>query len=287
MATSREEEVPPDDEVFALRGVSLRRQGRVLLSEIDWTVRDGERWVVLGPNGAGKTTLVRILSTYARASDGTVRVLRGRIGRTNVHELRRMIGYLSPSLVAMVPDELTPRQIVNAAQAGALLPWYVDPASLSDQRTDEALALVDMLGVPDRPFSTFSSGEQLRIQVARALVNQPRALLLDEPMASLDIGGRESVRSALTRISAGGIRAIVLVVHRVEDIPRGFTHALLLREGRVVAAGPLDDVLRDEPLSACFGLPLTISRVGDRVTAELAEDGQPVDPSRSQSIASR
>ena len=287
MPTSREEEAPADDEVFALRGVSLRRQGRELLSDIDWTVRAGERWVVLGPNGAGKTTLVRILSTYARASDGTVRVLRGRIGRTNVHDLRRAIGYLSPSLVAMVPDELTPRQIVNAAQAGALLPWYLDQAALSDERTDEALALVDMSGVPDRAFSTFSSGEQLRVQIARALVNRPQVLLLDEPMASLDIGGRESVRAALSRIAGGGIRAIVLVVHRIEDIPRGFTHGLLLRNGRIVAAGSLDDVLRDEPLSACFGLRLAVSRVGDRLTAELADDGQPVEPSRSQSIASR
>ncbi len=187
----------------------------------------------------------------------------------------------------MVPEELTPRQIVNAAQAGALLPWYLDPATLSDERTDEALALVDMADVEDRAFSTFSSGEQLRIQVARSLVNQPRALLLDEPMASLDIGGRESVRSALTRIAAGRTRAIVLVVHRIEDIPRGFTHGLLLRDGRIVAAGALDDVLRDEPLSACFGIPLAVSRVGDRLIAELAGDGQPAYPARSQSIASR
>ena len=287
MATSRGEEAPPDDEVFALRGVTLRRQGRELLSDIDWTVRAGERWVVLGPNGAGKTTLVRILSTYTRASDGAVRVLRGQIGRTNVHDLRRAIGYLSPSLAAMVPEELTPRQIVNAAQAGALLPWYLDQAALSDDRTTEALALVDMAEVDDRAFSTFSSGEQLRIQVARSLVNQPQALLLDEPMASLDIGGREAVRSALTRIAAGGIRAIVLVVHRIEDIPTGFTHGLLLREGRIVATGPLEGVLRDEPLSACFGVPLTVSRVGGRLTAELAGDDQPEGRSRSQSIASR
>jgi iron complex transport system ATP-binding protein len=287
MPPSPGEEAPPDDEVFALRGVSLRRAGRSLLAEIDWTVRAGERWVVLGPNGAGKTTLVRILSTYARASDGTVRVLRGRIGRTNVHDLRRSIGYLSPSLVAMVPQELTPRQIVNAAQAGALLPWYLDQAAFSESRTNEALSLVDMADVEDRAFSTFSSGEQLRIQVARSLVNQPHALLLDEPMASLDIGGRESVRSALARIAAGGIRAIVLVVHRIEDIPRGFTHGLLLREGRIVAAGELDDVLRDEPISACFGIALAVSRIGDRLTAELVEAGQPVGRSSSQSIASR
>ena len=144
-----------------------------------------------------------------------------------------------------------------------------------------------MAEMGDRPFSTFSSGEQLRIQVARSLVNAPQALLLDEPMASLDIGGRESVRSALTRIASGGTRAIVLVVHRIEDIPRGFTHGLLLREGRVVAAGPLDEVLRDGPLSACFGVPLTVSGVAGRLTAELVEDAQPGVPPRSQSIASR
>ena len=234
---------------------------------IDWTVRAGERWVVLGPNGAGKTTLVRILSTYLVPSSGSVEVLGSRIGRTNVADLRPRIGYLSPALAHEIPERLTPRQIVDAAQAGAIFPWYVEPERMDRERTDFALAQVGMADVLERPFATFSSGEQLRIQLARALVADPAALLLDEPMASLDIGGRETLVSTLTRVSAGPIGAVVVVLHRVEDIPPGFTHALLLRDGRLRAAGPIDDVLADGPMSDAFGTSLRIRRVGDRFTS--------------------
>lgn len=260
MAASGPEGAP----VFAVSGVSLRRQGRDLLSGIDWTVRAGERWVVLGPNGAGKTTLVRVLSTYVRASAGRVEVLGRRIGRTPVEELRPRIGYLSPSLAAMVPPELTPRQLVDAAQAGAVVPWYVDRARISSERTASALAQVGLASVPERPYATFSSGEQLRIQLARALVTDPAALLLDEPMASLDIGGRETLVATLASVAAGPIPAMVVVLHRLDDIPPGFTHTLLLRGGRTVAAGPIDEVLADEPLTDTFGTPLRVRRSGGR-----------------------
>jgi iron complex transport system ATP-binding protein len=250
--------------VFELRDVSLRREGRVILDGVRWTIGDGERWVVLGPNGAGKTTLVRILSTYMIASAGTVDVLGRRIGRTDVAELRPHIGYLSPAIAHEIPETLTPRQIVDAAQAGALVPWYVDPSLVSRRRTDDALAAAGMADVPDRPFATFSSGEQLRIQLARALVTDLRALLLDEPMASLDIGGREALITTLSRIAAGSIGAVVVVLHRLEDVPPGFTHALLVRDGRAVAAGPLGDVLADGPISSCFGMTLEVGRSGNR-----------------------
>jgi len=254
------------DPTFGLAGVSLRRDGRPILDGIDWTIRDGERWVVLGPNGAGKTTLVRILSTYLIASAGVVTVLGRRIGRTNVQELRRQVGYLSPALAHEIPEQLTPRQVVDAAQAGAIFPWYVEPSLMSRARTDAALDHAGMADAPERPFGTFSSGEQLRIQLARALVTDPRALLLDEPMASLDIGGREALVATLSRIAAGPIGAVGVVLHRVEDIPPGFTHALLVRDGRVLAAGPLDDVVADGPMSACFGTPLRVRSVGERLT---------------------
>ena len=234
---------------------------------IDWTIRAGERWVVLGPNGAGKTTLVRILSTYLVPSSGSVEVLGSRIGRTNVADLRPRIGYLSPALAHEIPEQLTPRQIVDAAQAGAIFPWYVEPERMDRERTDFALAQVGMGVGLDRPFGTFSSGEQLRIQLARALVTDPAALLLDEPMASLDVGGRETLLSTLARVSAGPIGAVVVVLHRVEDIPPGFTHALLLRDGRLRAAGPIDDVLADGPMSDAFGTSLRIRHVGDRFTS--------------------
>jgi len=257
----------PPARVFELSGVSVRRDRRPILDRIDWTVSADERWVVLGPNGAGKTTLVRILSTYLMASSGTVDVLGGRIGSTNVAQLRARIGYLSPSLAHMIPETLTPRQIVDAAQAGAVVPWYVDRTALDRSRTDDALAAAGMADAPERPFTTFSSGEQLRIQLARALVTAPQALLLDEPMASLDIGGRETLVRTLADIAAGPIGAVVVVLHRLEDIPPGFTHALLLREGRVTAFGPIDEVLTDEPMSACFGTALAVHRRGDRWAA--------------------
>lgn len=253
--------------VFELRGVELRRGGHRILAGIDWSIRPGERWVVLGPNGAGKTTLVRILSTYLVASAGTVDVLGVRIGRTDVAELRPRIGYLSPSLAHQIPEQLTPRQVVDAAQAGAIFPWYVDPGLIDRRHTDAALEQAGMAWAPERPFSTFSSGEQLRIQLARALVTDPAVLLLDEPMASLDVGGREALISALSGIAAGGIPTVVAVLHRIEDIPAGFTHALLVREGRIRAAGPIDGVLTDALLSDCFGLPLRVERLPGRTIA--------------------
>ena len=250
--------------VFELRDVILRRGGRPILEGIDWTVREGERWVVLGPNGAGKTTLVRILSTYLVASSGHVEVLGKRVGRTNLQALRPSIGYLSPALAHEIPEELTPRQIVDAAQAGALFPWYDAPERMNRPRTDAALEQVGMGEASERPFASFSSGEQLRIQLARALVTEPVALLLDEPMASLDIGGRETLVTTLSRVAAGPIAAIVVVLHRLEDIASGFTHALLVRDGRILDAGPIDAVLTDAGLSECFGTPLRVARGGER-----------------------
>jgi iron complex transport system ATP-binding protein len=246
--------------LFELRGVSLRRGGHTILEGVDWTIRSGERWAVLGPNGAGKTTLARLLATYLVPSSGAATVLGARIGRTDVAVLRRRLGFLSPALAQRIPPNLTPRQVVGAAQAGAFIPWYLDPNELSAARTEAALGRVGLAGVPERPLSTFSSGEALRIGLARALVAEPRALVLDEPMASLDLAGRASLLATLGDLATGPIEAIVVVVHRLEDIPAGFTHAALVRDGGLVGTGPIGEVVRDEPMSACFGTPLRVGR---------------------------
>jgi iron complex transport system ATP-binding protein len=263
--------------IFGLSGVSLRRDGRDILCDVDWTILAGERWVVLGPNGSGKTSLVEILATYLRASSGSVSVLGHELRRTNVHDLRPSIGYLSAALLPLVPDGLTAGQIVDAAQAGALLPWYVDAARVDPGRTNHALAAAGVHDLRDRRYGQLSSGEQLRVQVARALVGTPAALLLDEPTANLDIGGRETLIATLGAIASGPIQAMVLVIHRLEDIPAGFTHALLLREGRVIGTGPISDVLIDEAVSACFGTRIVVPPQLRSVASS----------SSSQSIASR
>ncbi len=258
-----------------------------MLCEIDWAVRDGERWVVLGPNGSGKTSLMQVLSTYLRPSAGTLSVLGRPLAGTAVHDLRRQMGYLSPALPAMIPARLTVREIVDSAQHGAVIPWYLDASGIDPTRTGEALTAAGVAAFGDRRYGELSSGEQLRVQLARALVNHPRALLLDEPTANLDIGGRETLISSLERIASTAIGAMVLVVHRLEDIPPGFTHALLLRAGRVVASGPIEGVLTDDALSACFETRLTVSRSGRRFGATVAHRRQPDADSSSQSIASR
>jgi iron complex transport system ATP-binding protein len=263
--------------VFRLAGVSLRRDARHVLCDIDWTIEDGERWVVLGPNGSGKSSLVEILSTYLRASDGSVTVLGRDLRGTNVHDLRERIGYLSAALLPLLPEGLTVGQIVDAAQVGALMPWYVDGARIDPSRTDEALGAAGIRALQSRRYGQLSSGEQLRVQLARALVGQPSALLLDEPTANLDIGGRASLIDALGAVARGPMAAMVLVIHRLEDIPPGFTHALLLREGRVLASGPLSEALSDEAVSACFGTPIVVRAQRESAPA----------PSSSQSIASR
>ena len=259
------------DALFALDGVEVRRGGRTILAGVDWTIRAGERWVVLGPNGAGKTTIARLLATYLVPSSGTATVLGERIGRTEVARLRRRLGFLSPALAERIPAQLTPRQVVGSAQAGAFIPWYLDPREVSAERTEAALGRVGLADVPERPMSTFSSGEALRIGLARALVAEPRALVLDEPMASLDLAGRASLLATLAGLAGSRIEAIVVVLHRLEDIPHGFTHAALVRGGRIHHAGPIVEVLRDAPMTACFGTPLRVRGTADGGwTAEVA-----------------
>ena len=254
--------------VLDLEDVSLVRDGRALLDHVSWTVRAGERWVVLGRNGCGKTTLMRIASLYLHPSSGTVAVLGQTLGRTDVRTLRTRVGVASAAFADKLRPDLPARDVVMTAKHAALEPWWHTYDDADRARADELLDRMGVGATAPRAFGTLSSGERQRVQLARTLMTDPGLLLLDEPTAGLDLGGREEFVAAMGDLAADPASPpIVLVTHHVEEIPRAFTHALLLRAARVQLAGPLDEVIDEESLSACFGLPLVLSRDAGRWSA--------------------
>ncbi|MGK5738744.1 ABC transporter ATP-binding protein [Micromonospora sp. URMC 103] len=259
------------DLVVSLDGVGVRRSGTALLQDVHWRVELDERWVVLGPNGAGKTTLLNLAAGRLHPTTGTAHVLGERIGRTDVNELRTRIGLTTAALAERVPAEERVSDVVVTAAWSVVGRWRE-----SYDRTDEsrARALLGQLGVgglADRKYGTLSEGERKRVQIARAMMTDPELLLLDEPAAGLDLGGREDLVARLSELAYDpDAPAMVLVTHHVEEIPPGFTHALLLREGGVVAQGLLAETLTGDNLSKTFGLPLVVQSSGDRYTARAA-----------------
>ncbi|MFI6227957.1 ABC transporter ATP-binding protein [Micromonospora echinospora] len=260
-----------EDLVVNLDGVGVRRSGTALLHDVDWRVELDERWVVLGPNGAGKTTLLNLAAGRLHPTTGTAHVLGERIGRTDLTELRTRIGLSTAALAERIPTEEKVTDVVVTAAWSVVGRWRE-----SYDRTDEvrARALLGQLGVvhlADRGYGTLSEGERKRVQIARALMTDPELLLLDEPAAGLDLGGREDLVARLAELAYDpDAPALVLVTHHVEEIPPGFTHALLLREGGVVAQGLLGATLTSDNLSKTFGLPLVVERSGERFTARAA-----------------
>ncbi len=257
--------------VVEMRGVDVVRGGAHLLRGIDWTVLPDQRWVVLGPNGAGKTTLLQLAGAHVHPTRGEVRLLGETMGAVDVFELRPRIGLTSAALVQRIePGERTGDVVLSAGYA--IVGRGRERYDIDD--LTRAATLMHQWGVQavaHRPFGTLSEGERKRVQIARALMPDPELLLLDEPGAGLDLGGREDLVSRLSGLARSDTApAQVLVTHHVEEIPPAYTHALLLREGAVVASGPLARVLTAEALSQTFGLPLTLERPGGRFTARRA-----------------
>lgn len=255
---------PRTEPVLELRDVSFVRDQRVILAPMTFTVAADERWLVLGANGSGKTTLTRIAAMYEHPSSGTVRVLGELLGRTDVRVLRRRIGYSSAALTAQLRGELSVIDVVMTARYAALEPWW---HRYDDSDRAQALACLTRMGVQsfaDRPLGTLSSGEQQRVLLARTLMNDPGVVLLDEPSARLDLGGREQLVGALTELTTDPAAApLVLVTHHLDEVPDGMTHVLLLRRGEVVATGPIETTLTAAVLSECFELPLELERRAD------------------------
>ena len=260
--------------VLELAGVSVRRGQATLLDGIDWSVEEDERWVILGPNGAGKTTLMQLCSAQVHPTAGVVGILGEVVGTVDVFELRPRIGWTSAAVADRIPRHELVRDVVVSASYGVVGRWRERYEELDHARAAQLLEDVGAAALLDRTFGTLSEGERKRVQIARALMTDPELLLLDEPAAGLDLGGREDLVSTLSRLALDEYApATVLVSHHVEEIPPGFTHVLLLRGGRVVDAGPLPHVLTAERLSETFGMPLVLSESDDRYSARRAPLG--------------
>jgi iron complex transport system ATP-binding protein len=248
--------------------VTIRRGQATLLDGVSWRVEEKDRWVILGPNGAGKTTLLQVASAQIHPTAGVAGILDEVLGTVDVFELRPRIGLTSAALGERIPRSERVHDVVVSASYGVVGRWREAYDELDHERASQLLTEVGAVHLVDRTFGTLSEGERKRVQIARALMADPELLLLDEPAAGLDLGGREDLVSTLSVLAADpGSPATVLVSHHVEEIPPGFTHALLLRGGRVVAAGPIADVVTEHNLATTFGMPLVLSHEDGRWSA--------------------
>ncbi|MBB5869784.1 iron complex transport system ATP-binding protein [Allocatelliglobosispora scoriae] len=259
------------DLVIDADAISVLRSGKTLLRDVSWRVELDERWVVLGPNGAGKTTLLNIAAARTHPTSGTMHVLGERLGRTDMHELRTRVGLSTVALHDRIPGEESVRDVVVTA-AWSVVGRFREEYDVHDlARADALLEQFGVAGLAERTYGTLSEGERKRVQIARALMTDPELLLLDEPAAGLDLGGREDLVQRLSALAEDpDAPALVLVTHHVEEIPPGFSHALLLRDGGVVAAGLLGDTITSEHLTATFGLPLRVTYDSGRFAARAA-----------------
>ncbi len=254
--------------VIEFAGVTVRRGRATLLEEIDWTVEEDERWVILGPNGAGKTTLLQLAAAQIHPTSGVAGILGEVLGTVDVFELRPRIGLTSAVVADRIPRSELVKDVVVSASYGVLGRWREEYDDLDHDRAASLLTEVGAIHLAERTFGTLSEGERKRVQIARSLMADPEMLLLDEPAAGLDLGGREDLVSTLSVIALDpDSPATVLVSHHVEEIPPGFTHAMLLRSGRIVAAGPLERVVTAERLSETFGMPMLLTQEDGRFAA--------------------
>src|SRR5690554_2455824 len=257
--------------VLQLSDVSVVRNSNQILSSIDWTVEPEERWVVLGPNGAGKTTLLQVAAAMTHPTSGQARLLDGTLGSVDVFDLRPRIGFASTAMAKRIPRAETVLDVVLTAAYSVTGRWREEYEEVDIRRARRVLAEWKLDAFADRRFGDLSDGEQKRVQIARSVMTDPELLLLDEPAGSLDLGAREELLQLLSGYAtAAEAPAMVMVTHHVEEIPLGFGHAMLLADGEVQVAGPIDEVLTSQNVSDTFGLGIEIERHEGRFTARAA-----------------
>lgn len=242
-------------------GVVLLRDGRRIVDGVDLAIKPAERWVLLGPNGCGKTSLVRMISLWLHPTSGEIRFAGAPLGRFDVRVARRAIAHVSASLAADLRPTIDVHGAVMSGIEGALETWWHQWGADDVARADRSLARLGIGHLARREFGSLSSGEQQRVLIARALVNEPSLVVLDEPTARLDAGGREMLVASLESLATESPDLpVVLVTHHLEEIPRTTTHCALMNAGRLTAAGAIGEVLSSESLSGCFGVDLTLER---------------------------
>jgi len=250
--------------VLDLQDLSVVRDGTTILDGVSWEVQPDQRWVVLGPNGAGKTTMLQVVSATMHPSSGTAHILGEKLGEVDVFELRPRIGFASTALARRIPAEEVVLDVVMTAAYSVTGRWNEQYEEVDERRARRVLAEWRLDHLEKRRFGTLSDGEQKRVQIARAVMTDPELLLLDEPAASLDLGAREELLQLLGAYATSPESpAMIMVTHHVEEIPPGFTHALLLADGRVQAAGPISEVITEQRLSETFGLDLVVATSED------------------------
>ena len=254
--------------VLSLKDALVRRGNRIILGPVNFAVSEGERWVILGPNGAGKSTMLKLLGAMNFPTQGSVEILGQEMGKVNVFELRPRVGFCSSALTEDIPHDELVRDVVLTAAYAVFGRWN-EAYDLWDE--SRAIALLTTFGVRqlgDRIFGTLSEGEKKRVQICRALMADPELLLLDEPAAGLDLGGREDLLSRFAHFSRDNRAPVtILVTHHIEEIPAGTTHALLMKDGLVAVSGPVDQVITSEHISEVFGIAINVWQEGDRFFA--------------------
>jgi iron complex transport system ATP-binding protein len=266
----------PDRPVVHLEDVAVVRNGTALLDDITWDVGPGERWVLLGPNGSGKTTLLSVVGASLWPTRGTVEILGERLGRVDMRQLRTRIAVVSASVSRRLRPELPALEVVLTGRHAALETWWHE---YSDDDRHQAHSLLEAAGFGNegfvhRPFGLLSEGERQQVLLARALMGDPELVLMDEPAAGLDLGARERLLARLADLAGDpAVPPLILVTHHLEEIPPGVTHAALLRDARLMAAGPVPEVLTGATVSDAFGVTVAVTHQDGRWAARAAGPG--------------
>ncbi|AQQ15046.1 putative ABC transporter ATP-binding protein YlmA [Corynebacterium glaucum] len=273
--TAQTQPTTDEDLLIDFQNVSFVRGGKTLVGPVDWQVELDERWVVVGPNGAGKTTLIRMASAQEFPSSGVAFVLGEQLGKTDMRDLRAAIGITSSAIAQRVPDDEKVGDLVVSAGYAIMGRWREEYEGMDYEQALEVLEQVGAMHLIDRTWGTLSDGERKRVLVARAVMTNPELLILDEPAAGMDLGGREDLIGYLGDLALDpDAPAIVMITHHLEEIPFGFTHAMLLDEGSVVAQGLIEDVLTSENVSKAYHQPIEVTYDDGRYFARRARKGR-------------